>query len=84
MRIASLSGTAAYRIPDELLSDQKIPREIKNVKYQGYTNQLKDFNQWAKQNGYQFILQVRPNTVLSGPLQSAIKSGDIILKYIGK
>ena len=59
-RIPSLSGTAKYRIPDELLHDQKILREIKNVSSQSYTNQLKDFNAWAKQNGYQFILEVRP------------------------
>ena len=58
-RIPSLSGTAKYRIPDELLADQKILREIKNVSKQSYTRQLRDFNQWAKQNGYDFILEVR-------------------------
>lgn len=73
-----------YRIPDELLHDQKILREIKNVSSQSYTNQLKDFNAWAKQNGYQFILEVRPGAKLSGPLQEAIKNGEIILKYIGQ
>jgi hypothetical protein len=83
-RIPSLSGTAKYRIPDELLHDQKILREIKNVSSQSYTNQLKDFNAWAKQNGYQFILEVRPGAKLSGPLQEAIKNGEIILKYIGQ
>ena len=83
-RIPSLSGTAKYRIPDELLQDQKILREIKNVSSQSYTNQLKDFNAWAKQNGYQFILEVRPGAKLSGPLQEAIKAGEIILKNIGQ
>ncbi|HEX2926207.1 MAG TPA: putative toxin [Ruminiclostridium sp.] len=84
-RIPSLSGTAKYRIPDELLQDQKILREIKNVSSQSYTNQLKDFNAWAKQNnGYQFILEVRPGAKLSGPLQEAINNGEIILKNIGK
>ena len=38
----------------------------------------------AKQNGYQFILEVRPGAKLSGPLQEAIKNGEIILKYIGQ
>lgn len=59
-RIPSLPGTAKYRILDELLQDQKILREIKNVSSQSYTKQLKDFNAWAKQNGYKFILEVRP------------------------
>jgi len=45
---------------------------------------LKDFNAWAKQNGYQFILEVRPGAKLSGPLQEAIKNGEIILKNIGR
>jgi hypothetical protein len=83
-RIPSLSGTAKYRIPDELLQDQKILREIKNVSSQSYTNQLKDFNAWTKQNGYQFILEVRPGAKLSGPLQQAINNGEIILKNIGQ
>jgi hypothetical protein len=83
-RIESLSGTANYRIPDELLQDEKILREIKNVKSQSFTNQLKDFNAWAKENGYKFILEVRPGAKLSGPLQDAINKGDIILKDIGK
>jgi hypothetical protein len=83
-RIPSLSGTAKYRIPDELLQDQKILREIKNVKSLSNTNQLKDFNAWAKQNGYQFILEVRAGAKLSGPLQEAIKKGEIILKNIGQ
>ncbi|MFZ5985736.1 MAG: putative toxin [Bacillota bacterium] len=83
-RIPSLSGTAKYRIPDELLQDPKILREIKNVSSQSYTNQLKDFNARAKKNGYQFILEVRPGAKLSGPLQEAIDKGEVILKYIGQ
>lgn len=83
-RIPSLSGTAKYRIPDELLQDPKILREIKNVSKQSYTNQLRDFNAWTKQNGYQFILEVRPGADLSGPLQEAIQNGGIVLKNIGK
>jgi len=83
-RIPSLSGTAKYRIPDELLQDEKILREIKNVSSQSYTNQLRDFNAWSKQNGYQFVLEVRPGAKLSGPLQEAINNGDIILRTIGQ
>ncbi|MCI7223121.1 putative toxin [Fusobacterium sp.] len=81
--IPSLTKTAEYRVPDELLKDQKFMREIKNVKKQSYTNQIKDMNLWAEQNGYTFQLEVRPNTRLTKPLLKEIENGNIILKYIG-
>jgi hypothetical protein len=83
-RIPSLSGTASFRVPDELLHDEKILREIKNVSNLSNTSQLRDFNTWAIGNGYQFILEVKPGAKLSGPLQEAIEKGEIILKYIGQ
>lgn len=83
-RIPSLSGTASCRIPDELLHDEEILREIKNVSSQSYTNQLRDFNEWAKQNGYTFILEIKSWAKLSGPLQEAINKGEIILRSIGQ
>ncbi len=83
-RIPSKTQTANYRVPDELLHDEKILREIKNVSNLSYTKQLKDFNLWAKDNGYKFILEVRPGAKLSGPLEAQIKQGNIILKELGK
>jgi len=60
--------------------------EVKNVRYQAYTQQLKDAVAYAQQNELQFDLYVRPNggTVLSGPLQDAIYGPDpaINLKFI--
>ena len=53
MRIPSLSGTAAYRIPDGLDVVNKILTEVKN--YSGtlsYTRQLRDFIAWSQANGY--------------------------------
>lgn len=53
MRIPSLSGTAAYRIPDGLDVVNKILTEVKN--YSGtlsYTRQLRDFVAWSQANGY--------------------------------
>lgn len=67
-----------------MLHDEQILREIKNVKNQSYTNQLRDFNEWAKQNGYQFVLEVREGATLSKPLQEAIERGEIVLKNIGQ
>ncbi|MGH3301024.1 MAG: putative toxin [Streptosporangiaceae bacterium] len=46
-RIPSLSGTAAYRIPDELNSS--VLGEVNNVSSLSYTNQLRDFAAYAQQ-----------------------------------
>jgi hypothetical protein len=82
LHIPSLTDTASYRIPDQLLPDLKLITEVKNVAYQGYTNQLKDFVQYAQQNGYTFELIVRQATILSQQLQAAINDGLISLKYL--
>jgi RHS repeat-associated protein len=82
IRIESLSNTAKYRIPDELLRDQKILREIKNVGKLSYTKQIRDFNAWAKKYGYKFILQVRLGAKISGTILEEIERGNIILKQI--
>ncbi len=79
-RVPSLTGTANYRIPDVLDRTGKLIGEVKNVDNLPYTSQLQDFAAYAKQNGYRFELTVRQGTQLSGPLQKAVNSGDIILK----
>jgi hypothetical protein len=79
-RIPSLSGTAAYRIPDELNSS--VLGEVKNVSNLSFTNQLQDFSGYAQQEQLQFNLYVRGSTTLSGPLQAAVDSGDINLLRI--
>ncbi|MCP4305632.1 MAG: hypothetical protein GY788_12275 [bacterium] len=79
-RIPSLSGTASYRIPDEL--NATVLGEVKNVGYQAYTQQLRDFAAYAQQEGLTFNLYVRGGvnpTVLSGPLQTAVDEGVINL-----
>ena len=76
-RIPSLSGTAAYRIPDELNSS--VIGEVKNVSSLSYTSQLRDLEAYAQQDGLTFNLYVRGSTTLSGPLQDAVNAGDINL-----
>ena len=54
---------------------------MKNVSYQGYTAQIKDFVLYCKTNDYKFILIIRQlSTKISTPLDNAIKdiSGEII------
>jgi hypothetical protein len=54
---------------------------VKNVGYQHLSTQIQDYMAYAQQNGLKFNLYVRQgaDTVLSGPLQEAVDSGDINL-----
>lgn len=77
-----ISINGRNRIPDFLSPELKLLREIKNVKIQSYTRQLRDFCDFAKAEGYTYELWVRSTTKLTRPLRDAISSGDIILKII--
>lgn len=82
-RIASVSRPGRYRIPDELDDVAQVIGEVKNVKRQGLTGQLKDFLAYAEARpGYTFVLYVRQGsgTALSGPLQEAVDAGRIVLR----
>ena len=77
-RIPSLTGTAAYRIPDGLDMSIKVLSEVKN--YTGklsYTSQPKDFVMWSQANGFEMHLYT--NAILTGPLQKIVDSGIIKL-----
>jgi len=75
-RIPILTGTAKYRIPDQLTSTTL--GEVKNVSHLSLTRQLTDFHLYSQQNGLQFILHTRPTTTFSKPLQQLINNGTII------
>jgi RHS repeat-associated protein len=77
-RIPSLTGTAAYRIPDQLIRSQSLLSEVKNVAYQPYTSQIKDYLLYAQQQGLKFELIVRQNTEFSKPLQVLVGAGKIV------
>ena len=79
-RIPSMTETASYRIPDGL--SDTVLSEVKNVAYQSYTNQLKDFAMYAQSNNLDFELYLRQSTQLSGPLQRAVNDGRIILRTL--
>lgn len=71
------------RIFDGLTDDAV--SEVKNVKYQAFTRQLRDNVAYAQSTGRRFDLYVRGGsspTSLSGPLQDAIRSGQINLRSI--
>jgi RHS repeat-associated protein len=65
------------RIPDGINEVAETVSEVKNVRYQGYTSQLRDYVQYAQDRGYQFNLFIRSDTQLSRPLQDAINCGDV-------
>src|SRR5579862_2717816 len=47
-RVASATGTAAYRIPATLNFVSKVIGEVKNVRSLSYTDQLRDFAAYAR------------------------------------
>ena len=77
---AAIQVAGRTRIPDGLTST--VLSEVKNVGSLSYTQQLRDFAQYAGQNGLRFDLYVRPSTQLSGPLSDAVQSGVINLRFI--
>jgi hypothetical protein len=81
-RIESLTGTAKYRVPDELTKVGL--REIKNVLKLSNTKQLQDYLLYARKTGRKFILETRPNTIISGPLQKLINAGSFEHRIIGQ
>jgi hypothetical protein len=61
------------RIPDGL-TDSTVS-EVKNVANQSFTQQLRDYSDFAQQTGRSFDLYMTPTTNISGPLQDVIDSG---------
>ncbi|MEV0296069.1 putative toxin [Nocardia sp. NPDC050710] len=78
--IKSETGTASRRIPDDLDDANKRIVEVKNVDYQAYTDQIKDFQKYAEKNGYTFELVVDQRTKLDPELQKQVDQGKIKLK----
>jgi RHS repeat-associated protein len=75
-----IPGTTRNRIPDRLTPTTL--SEVKNVASLSYTKQLRDFATYARHHNLIFELWVRSTTRLSGPLQEAIRRGEIVLRII--
>src|ERR1051325_3735841 len=80
VRIPSLTNTAVYRIPD-ILSDTELI-EIKNVKRQRFTYQIKDFLLYCKQTNRQLVLFIRPDIKLSNELRGRVEKGEIEIRHL--
>ncbi|MEU0544936.1 putative toxin [Nocardia sp. NPDC005978] len=77
--IPSATGTAKRRIPDEVDHARKVLTEVKNVNYQEYTDQIKDFEQYAANNKYTFNLVVDNRTQLAPEIQNLVSQGKIVI-----
>jgi hypothetical protein len=55
-------------------------KEVKNVGRQGWTQQLKDYADLARQNKVPFELWVRENTTLTQNLRAARDRGEVIIR----
>ncbi|CEE93346.1 hypothetical protein XNA1_3690001 [Xenorhabdus nematophila str. Anatoliense] len=75
-------GLGRYRIPDGINVDSKTLNEVKNVKSQGLTRQLKDYSAYAQEKHLDFNLFMRPDTKVSKPLQEQIDKSLIKRKDI--
>jgi hypothetical protein len=79
-RIDSLSRKAKYRIPDEI--KEKVVTEVKNASRVDFNCQIRDSLHHAIEQGKDFILVVRRDTILSQSLKDAIRDGWIKLEYL--
>ena len=69
------------RIPDGLDMQLHL-QEVKNVKVLSYTRQLKDYFGFAAQNHLKMELYIRRTTIMTKPLQKAIKDMGVIIRYL--
>jgi Restriction endonuclease fold toxin 7/Pretoxin HINT domain len=81
--IKSVLNPGRWRFPDDL-SIPGILKEVKNVKYQGLTSQIRDYIEIAKTTGRTMELWVRTGTgtTLSKNLLDAEASGKLIINRV--
>lgn len=70
------------RIPDGINKAAMTVNEVKNVSYQAYTRQLRDYVDFARSRGMTFNLFVRPGAQISGPLEAARNAGQLTIREI--
>jgi hypothetical protein len=79
--IRSVLNPGRWRFPDDL-SIPGILKEVKNVKSQGLTSQIRDYIEIAKTTGRTMELWVRTGTTLSKNLLAAEASGKLIINRV--
>jgi hypothetical protein len=76
-----ISVNGRVRYPDGVNIETRVVTELKNVQHQDFTQQLRDYRDWAvnRDPPYRFELWLRSGTTVSGPLQEALDNGEIVL-----
>lgn len=77
-RIPSASGKASYRVPDILDHAAKKIGDVKNVVYQHFSTQLRDYVNWAQSKGYSTVIVMPKGSDVSKPLQAEIDAGRVV------
>jgi hypothetical protein len=75
-RVESALEKEGYRYPDGYDEATGTLSEAKNVAYQGYTKQLRDYVAIAERENMNFVLYITESTVLSAPLQIALAEAE--------
>lgn len=70
------------RVPDRYNKRSRSIGEVKNVRYQHYSSQLRDMTDWASSKGWTFTLYVRRNTKLSAEVKRQIAAKRIRKRFI--
>jgi hypothetical protein len=78
--IPSVTKTAKYRVPD-ILSDAYLI-EVKNVKYQRFSNQIKDFLAFCRETNRCLVIFIRKDTRVSVEIEELIAGGEITIQYL--
>ena len=81
-RFTSYLNPKKYRVPDELDHINRTLIEVKNRKKLDFVGQIQDDLFYCMENGYEFKLKIRKDTILSGPLKRAINAGYITVEYL--
>jgi hypothetical protein len=77
-RVPSSLSPGAYRVPD--IYGNGIIGEVKNVQYQSWSSQLRDYSAISQRDGMDFILRINSDARLSGPLMQASEGGMISIE----
>jgi hypothetical protein len=80
VRIPSATGTARYRVPDQLTAE--FLKDAKNVGELRWTNQLIDFGEFTRQNSLRYIIDVRQNTLIGPRAQQMIEQYGVEINRI--
>ncbi|OGZ45223.1 MAG: hypothetical protein A2756_01205 [Candidatus Ryanbacteria bacterium RIFCSPHIGHO2_01_FULL_48_27] len=79
-KIPSMTNPGSSRIPDILDHNTKVIGDVKNVNYQSFTSQLRDFADYAQKNSYRFVLTVDERTKISQTLRQIGEKLEVIRK----